>query len=832
MKKFNVNCSKKILILLCGILFVSELSSQVNVVEKGEMVSIENHLVSIEFNLKTGYYTGLNKNGNTKCLSECFFQADQISSKDPDLKYTWEQEEINDVFGDGKSLIIRCLSPSLNNILLLISMYSKHSFVSFSVGFENFSENPIQLKNVSPLIGKAFSGNSIGKDYYVLDGNGGGENTSVIDQRIMNCRNNALATFGIMESRKSITLGGLTYNEFEKFIRIRKEKNELHLSMWAYDPVGKRVDPSKTYIPEDKFYIDFITTDPFQSLEMYGFAVKKAQKIRLNYYDFPTVCLWYVGSEEFGGGPEANDSKGAVWEAEQIKKSGFLNYSRAAVRLVPDNYDSNNQQGWWDDEHFQKTKNNCSKELGCYVTPYETTKKWANAVTELGVLPFTYSQTARRSEDYSIKYPNQMLFNKPFANSISREPVHEAWWFGSINPIVWGCDFTDSVFTQHMDNVYLNYKNAGIAGMMFDYPSTAWNYEGGFDDKYATTASVYRKVFSMAYNGLGTDSYINERNLERGSDITLGLVASQRTWGDNDKVNPCMVSRSGLRWYKNRVVVNYDMDAKNPNRILPKNKDGLRSMLTMSYVAGGRFLMGVSFSKLNQEQLHDISRVFPYHVSPQSARPIDAFTGKKFPQVYDFAINPSWHQLTLYNTLYDSDEWERPWFGGSDYSPNGNPIECTISVELSKPQPDGGLGLDALKKYYIYDFWNDTLIGKFEGSSTLVQNLRAGEARMLSVHEVVDNPQFVSTSRHIMQGYLDLIYCKWVEKQRQLKGKSKVVANEPYIVKIACNGKIPIKCGSLQKDINCKINFNKENDMAELVIFSKKNIEAEWFVAF
>lgn len=68
--------------------------------------------------------------------------------------------------------------------------------------------------------------------------------------------------------------------------------------------------------------------------------------------------------------------------------------------------------------------------------------------------------------------------------------------------------------------------------------------------------------FKLASEGLGDEAYIHERNLKYGSDIALGYVASQRTWGDTDVITPEMVTRSGLRWYKNRVVVNYDMDAK------------------------------------------------------------------------------------------------------------------------------------------------------------------------------------------------------------------------------------------------------------------------------
>jgi hypothetical protein len=94
-----------------------------------------------------------------------------------------------------------------------------------------------------------------------------------------------------------------------------------------------------------------------------------------------------------------------------------------------------------------------------------------------------------------------------------------------------------------MREVYANLKGGGIAGLMYDYPSTGWAVNGGFEDRGATTSSAYRNIFKVAREGLGETCYLHERNLGRGSDVTLGLVASQRVWGDNDRINPAMITR-------------------------------------------------------------------------------------------------------------------------------------------------------------------------------------------------------------------------------------------------------------------------------------------------
>ena len=151
-------------------------------------------------------------------------------------------------------------------------------------------------------------------------------------------------------------------------------------------------------------------------------------------------------------------------------------------------------------------------------------------------------------------------------------------------------------------------------------------------------------------------------------------------------------------------------------------------------------------------------------------RPVDAFVSK-YPQVYDYRVDPQWHQLTFYNT--DPDH------------------ETKIGVNLSGDTADGALGLDPNHDYHVYDFWNDKLIGKLPGSSRFEQTLRPGEARMMSVHVAADYPQVISTDRHIMQGVVDLLGSEWDAGRRQLRGVSTVVGGEPYRLIIATNGYKP-----------------------------------------
>jgi hypothetical protein len=590
--------------------------------------------------------------------------------------------------------------------------------------------------------------------------------------------------------------------------------------LFAADPVGKRVDPGQRYMAADRFYIDVTGDDPFAALENYAQRVREAQGIELSMYDFPTVCLWYAADNRYGGrtGKEGadNTSLGAVEEARDIADSGFLRYSRVAVRLVPDSYMPNNQQGWWDDEHWQREDTDRdTTENGRYVEPYETTEKWGRAVTNQGVIPLTYFQTAYRSEDYVAKFPEHMLFNERYAwkgDPVDTEGEIFTTWqktWSRNGRIVWGYDFTDPDFLTHLHEVYHNLKRGGIKGLMFDYPASGWARAGGMEDQFSTTAAAYRTIFRLPQQILGPESFVHERNMERGTDISLGVVDSMRTENDTDSFDVATATRCGLRWYKNRVLVNFDTDSKNLLE-LQDNRDHLRAVLTMCYVTSGRLLLANSFGQFSEENLRDLSRTFPYHTTPKSARPVDAFVSD-MPMVYDYEVTPHWHQVTLFN-------------------PNKEQTKI-VGVDLSGPQVDGAIGLDPKKHYHLFDFWNHRYIGKLDGRTRLVQSLRPGEARMVSVRACVHRPQVLSTDRHIMQGYLDMQDVAWDENSKVLSGVSQIVKDEPYRVTLALNDYQPVAVTTSDHRINARLEHRDDN-LAEFILEAEKNMKADWSVSF
>ena len=257
-----------------------------------------------------------------------------------------------------------------------------------------------------------------------------------------------------------------------------------------------------------------------------------------------------------------------------------------------------------------------------------------------------------------------------------------------------------------------------------------------------------------------------------------------------------MVRICGLRWYKNRALYNYDMDAKQIQFERIRNA----AVRPENPVIHRRAI------------LTTLSRIFPMHREARSPRPVDAFTGAPDPKVYDFAVTSRWHQVMFFNP---------------DFRNKG-----TVSAWLSGDQTKGALGLDASSSYYVYDFWDDRLVGKLSGDQQLKQELRPGEARMMSVHKVETHPQFLSTNRHIMQGYMDMPGRPgWDATSLVLSGKSDVVGGETYKVVLATNGYTPVSAEAAEGTASIKAVRGAES-LAVLSIDCPKNGAVRWKVKF
>ncbi|MFT5130451.1 MAG: hypothetical protein ACI8W8_004082, partial [Rhodothermales bacterium] len=445
--------------------------------------------------------------------------------------------------------------------------------------------------------------------------------------------------------------------------------------------------------------------------------------------------------------------------------------------------------------------------FGHLTEPYETVAKWSAAMTPRNGVPYIYMQLGMPSDDFARQYPQFMLFNdssevdKVTPATVRHKPRRQK--HPHHQPYV-SYDYTDKEFSAHFVKAWSKLVKDGIRGVKVDYPATAWRPEGGFDDRYATTNSAYRRAFQLLREAFGKDGLIDERNLGESSrpclDVTAGIVDTQRTWGDSNAYVPGMVSISGLRWYKNRTVFNYYADTKAVHGIPPEIR---QSMLTMMFLSSGRIDLATSFSLFTPEITHDFSRIYPHYREPKTARPLDAFTGVVDPQVYDLELTPDWHQIALYNT---SEE------------------KAVVSTAISGERISNAIGLDPAGSYHAYEFWSDTYLGRLPGTARLKRELAPNHCAMISLRKVVSRPQVISTNRHVLQGWVELKDVRWDAATRTLSGTASVIGGEPFKIVVAHNGAQP-----LEFDGNSSAKHELHSDgLSNLILSTSENADVEW----
>ncbi len=94
--------------------------------------------------------------------------------------------------------------------------------------------------------------------------------------------------------------------------------------------------------------------------------------------------------------------------------------------------------------------------------------------------------------------------------------------------------------------------------------------------------------------------------------------------------------------------------------------------------------------------------------------------------------------------------------------------------------PWGALGLNPEQVYHVYDFWQGAYLGAWE-SGVFIETPPA-DVRVLTLVPHSERPELISTSRHITQGWVDLLeyHAAKDEAAPRLSGTSRVLPGEAY----------------------------------------------------
>jgi hypothetical protein len=100
-----------------------------------------------------------------------------------------------------------------------------------------------------------------------------------------------------------------------------------------------------------------------------------------------------------------------------------------------------------------------------------------------------------------------------------------------------------------------------------------------------------------------------------------------------------------------------------------------------------------------------------------------------------------------------------------------------IKVPLAK------LDLPQALSYAGFEFWSNTFLPPIKDE--ISRDLPPHSCQIIALRAAQDHPFIVSTSRHVTQGMIDLTDEKWNPTSNTLSGKSRIVAGDPYELRIA-----------------------------------------------
>lgn len=281
-----------------------------------------------------------------------------------------------------------------------------------------------------------------------------------------------------------------------------------------------------------------------------------------------------------------------------------------------------------------------------------------------------------------------------------------------------------------------------------------------FHDPRMTPIEAYRAGLETVRKAAGKDTFILGCNVSqnmRTMGASFGLVDAMRIGPDNGfgwndlKAGPWHGTN---RYFLHGRVWYNDPD---PVYIRPETPiEQARLLCSWAGVTGQLTVSSDWLPGMPAERLDLLKRILPAHgLLP---RPVDLFE-RDFPRVWvleDHASGAPRHLIGCFN-------WDDKASAKVAYS--------AAALELSPKVP-----------YAAFDFWGNTFETPFSDSFEV--EVPPATCRVFAVRPVVDHPFVLSSNRHITQGIVDIEEEVWDADQKTLRGRSRVVAGDPYELRI------------------------------------------------
>ncbi|MBC7360726.1 MAG: NPCBM/NEW2 domain-containing protein [Candidatus Aminicenantes bacterium] len=235
----------------------------------------------------------------------------------------------------------------------------------------------------------------------------------------------------------------------------------------------------------------------------------------------------------------------------------------------------------------------------------------------------------------------------------------------------------------------------------------------------------------------------------------------------------------------------------------PLTLDMAKAWASLQGLTGQALMASDRMYDLPEERIEILRRVFP----AVDIRPLDLFPSSRYKKIWDLKIN---HLERQYDVV-----------GCFNYDQ-----EKTTGIELRWAD----LGLEEKARYHVYDFWNKEYLGCWEKGFYV--EVPPASVRVLTL--LIDNgqPQLISTSRHITQGWVDLESLFYDPAGQVIKGKSRVIKGDPYELRFVFpRDRRNLKIKRVEAP-GFNFAFHNHDGWATVTIFSQASDSVSWEVYF
>lgn len=622
-------------------------------------------------------------------------------------------------------------------------------------------------------------------------------------------------------SRNGVVAAWLTQDRGNGIFKLKQESGSLHVRA-QIDYGALQLEPGVPQ-PVETLLLGYFD-DARAGLEAYADHVAACYKIQLS--PIPCgYCTWY--SQPYGG---ASDAKHLVELAQFAKQTlqpfgldfiqiddmwqGFPRDRRELDRHGHmDDYlgklPGEQKERWWWGPYSDFTQHNPKGPYRAGMAPSALQLSDLGFTPGLWFMPFAWDplcDALADHHDYFLKREDGALCYTEWAG----------WCLDMSHPDARGFLSTAiSRMTNEWGFRYLKLDGLWTAtGAKQVYVNDAYVLdqlgEAVGHDRTQTPIERYRSGLALVREAAGPDVFLLGCNVSqnmRTLGASFGLVDAMRIGPDN---GPGWNELKAGPWHgSNRYFLHGRVWHNDPDPVYVRESMPIaHARLLCSWVAltGQLTVMSDWLPELPAERLEILKRILPNHgLKP---RPVDLFD----------------HELPRIWILTDTrGETRRDVLGFFNWNEDE---ACRIEETAAR------LGLPDAKTYAGFDFWASKAIEPF--SDRLAIDVPAGSCRLIAVRPTIDRPFVISTNRHISQGIVEVKEETWDENANSLSGRSRVVAGDPYELRIvapfyttgARAEEISVDCGDPEPRLQ------QEGDDVRATFISPTSGEVFWQIRF